>query len=325
MFYNENQKNRYLLYCKYELTTIESIKVIFNSISPVENHYNKDVSLFVGEQIVDLLKKFNSKSRNFLRVVCAYLFDYYNWCLDENLVPKNNFGNPFDINRTKRIIEEIVPKELLNNKFYTKEKHLEYLDKINDPSNQLILHSIYLGINGDESEEIRRLQITELSEERKQVRLFTGRIVNVDNLFIDLMKKTANAKYYYPDGTIESSKIGYYTYSRANYVLRACTRGEEFDNAPISKQVFFARTRLIKKQSGNPLLTVSVIYRNGLINYIKEKYKEQNISLDKALFDMKNNQSYAYDQITEEYISEFGSKMTARMLRMLVKDYMDCI
>jgi hypothetical protein len=98
MFYNESQKERYLENCKYELTTIETIKVIFNGIAPVENHYNTDVSLFIGDQITDMLKKFNSKSRHFLFAICNYLTDYYNWCFDEHLVPLNNFGNPYAIN-----------------------------------------------------------------------------------------------------------------------------------------------------------------------------------------------------------------------------------
>jgi hypothetical protein len=182
-WYNKEQKERYIEMCKYELTTIESIKVLFTISSMVESRNKKDLSLFDSNQIIELLKKINSKSRKFLRATCVFFSDYYNWCVSENLVPSNNLGNPYDVSRVKGIIDMVIPKEVLKNKFFIKEEFYKYLDNLFDPSNKLLAYCLYLGIRGQENEEIRKLKSSDLNEKRKEVRLFNLKSYFADMLF----------------------------------------------------------------------------------------------------------------------------------------------
>jgi hypothetical protein len=292
----------------------------------VESRNKKDLSLFDSNQIIELLKKINSKSRKFLRATCVFFSDYYNWCVSENLVPANNLGNPYDVSRVKGIIDVIIPKEVLENKFFTKDEFLKYVDNIYDPSNKLIAYCLYLGIRGQENEEIRKLKSSDLNEKRSAVRLFDERIVKVDDTFINLFKETVNAEHYYPDNRDYANKLSLYTYSTSDYVFRPCLRGDEtYTNEPMPLQTFLTRLTLIKKQSGNLYLTGNVIYRNGLINYIKERYAEKDVSLKDALFYKVDKHPYFYESETQQYIDEFGSNITARMLRSEIKDYLDCL
>lgn len=329
MWFNKEQKERYLENCKYEYTTIETIKVLFNMSYEVEarRDNNTDLSNFTEKQIIELFKKFNSKSRVFLQGVASYFFDYYEWCKSENLI-YGGLGNPYELKRVRRIIEEIVPQEILNQMFFDNEIFMEYLDDILDVSNKFIAYALYSGINGDKAEEIRKLRITDLHEDKKQVRLCTGRIVNVDDAFIRLMKQTASAEFYYPDGKNQSSQLGYYTYANSEYVLRPCRRGENYSDTPLSREMFYARVRKIREQVGNPYLTAHIIYDNGLINFIKEKCNEDGIDFEDAIFEKGEEgegREYFYNKQVQEYINEFGSNKTTRLLRMQIKDYMDYI
>jgi hypothetical protein len=322
--YNEAQKERYLENCKYELTTINTIRIIFRMCATVEGRDGNsvDLSLFNGEQILELFKKFNSKSRDFLKGISGNLKDYYSWCEKEHLVPINNLGNPYDLNRVRGIIDTLVPIEFLNQKFFTYDEFLGYVNNIKDVSNKFIAYARYLGFTSDE---IVNFKMTDYNEKRKGVRLYNGRIVYVDDIFVDFMTQTSNATYYYPEGKAESSKLGLYTYSKTDYLLRTCVRNDEYSNEPIAQQPFAARLMLIKKQSGNPFFSMSVIYKNGLINFIKNKYEQKGITLKIAMFEKKNAHAYVYEEETQGYIEEFGSKMTVRMLRKEIKDYMDCL
>jgi integrase len=323
VMYNMEQKERYLDNCKYEDTTIETIKIIFRASADVEKFYNTDVSLFNRLQVYDFLKKLNAKSRNYLRSACIYLSDYYNWCYSEHLVPTNIIGNQFDVNMTRGLIEEIIPREMLANKYFTQEELIEYINNQKDVSNKFILYALYLGVKGEEYQELINLKMEDLDEQNKVLRLITGRTIQVDDLFIDLMKQTNDSNFYYADGVKKILRNGANEYLPSRYVLKQCKTGTS--DSPITKGILQPRLGVIKEASGNQYLTVSVIYKNGLINYIKKQYAKENITLKQAMTSMINGAEYEFEKQTQDYTYEFGSKITTRMLRLEIKDYIDLL
>lgn len=321
MWFNETQKQRYLDNCHYEFTTIETIKVLFNNTSEVEFRNGVDLSNFNENQIIEMYKKFNSKSREFLRSVSSYFFNYYEWCNNENLID-TNLGNPYDLKRVRSIIEEIIPLKLLSNKYFTQEIFMEYMAAIMDISNKFIAYAIYNSIT---TEELINLKITDLNEESKCVKTYTGRQVFVDDLFIKLMKETNLASHYYPEGVKESNKLGLYSYSQTSYILKPCGRSDDFNDVPITMQIFFARTRIMKKQAGNPFISANVIYKNGLNNFIKKRYKERGISIRDAFMTTNDSNVYMYESEIQGIINDYGASYKTRMIRMQIKDFFDNI
>lgn len=315
--YNEEQKMRYLESesCKYEDATLESIKRYFNSLAPTEEYYKEDLIYFTRPQIIDMLKKVNSKSPKYLTTICIHCEDYYNWCLSEGII--TNVVNPYVYNMTKDIIEEIIPQSVVSRKYFKKDELLEYISKVFDPTNKFILYSLYQGMSFDE---IISIRIQDLNKEDNVLKLITGRVIKVDDYFIDLMEKANAMEYYDVDGDTKIDKHGIYSYAQTGYVLKPLARG---DNNQISYAMFGIRLNAIKKQAGNPYLSIPTLYKNGLINYIIGKYAEQGITLETALFDAINKKIYTYDKQTQKYIDEFGSKLQVRFVRHELEDYMD--
>lgn len=318
--YNSDQKERYLANCKYENTTRNLIKFIYTASAIEEFKYDKDVCEFNQIEVTDLLKSFNSKSPHRLKSNCVYLNDYYLWCYNEGLV--DSIINPFDKIVTDIIIENIIPSSTLAEKYLSKEEIINCKNEIIDVTNQFIFYALYLGIKGEEYEEIRNLKISDLDIHEHKVKLITGRIVNVDDLFINLMINANDELNYFPEGIEKESRANKYTYGSSEYVIKLC--GVKYCDQ-VSYQYLSQRIRVAIKQINKKYISASTIYKNGLINFIKEKYEEQNIPLKAALFNEINNKLYVHDKETEQYIKEFGSGMTVRMLRMELREYIDQI
>mgnify|MGYP001193193875 CR=1 FL=1 len=320
--FNEDQKLRYLRNCNYAETTIETIKIIFKATSRVEEYYNKDLCEFTQAEVNDLLKSMGNKSRAYLKGVCVYLENYYNWCLSEGLISDviNKYNPVFVTN----IINEIVPKELLYNKYFSKAKLLEYINNIADITNKFITYALYYGIS---IEELVHIKMDDLDINNKILYLSkTNRNIKVDDMFVKIMQDANKAEFYNEDGSmIALDKIGLYGYRESEYVLKHMNR-TQIDNQPLTKAMIAKRLSTIKEQSGNEFLTAPTLYKNGLINYIIEKFKEDKgiINLETILFDKINGKLYTYDEDTQKYIEEFGSQITVRMLRRELKDYIDC-
>jgi len=318
MYYNEPQKLEYLSIeeNRFAESTIEVAKIIFAGSAEVERQYDIDLSNFNRQQVVDLLKKYNSKSKGYYKVMCVIFSDYYNWCLNRGYVDESNFTDWYHSKISNKIIDEILPSSLLKDKFFLKEDVIKYLDDVLDPTNKLLLYAPSVGINGDNHEDLKYLRVDDLLEKRSAIQLHSGKIQIVDELFIELLKEADKSTIYYPEGmeNFTSRRNGY---SDSIYVFKRC--GGKL-NEVITNPILNKKMSVIRKQIGNKFISISTLYRNGLINTIKEHYEKQDISLYTAIFHKNNNKIYTYDKETRDVIDRYNSNITVRMLRMELKD-----
>lgn len=319
--YNEEQKLRYLNQCKYEDTTIESIKNYFSSVAAVERFYDKDLSEFIQPQIVDMFKKVNSRSRAYLTSMSIFFADYFNWCLSEGLI--TDIINKYDTSQTKLIIESVIPTKIIREKYFKKEQMLDYVDKIYDVTNKFIAYALYRGIKGDNYSELIHLRLNDIDGKTKTAKLITGREVIINDMFMELARNADLADYYNADGSTSLDKLRYYGYVDADYILRPMNRNEP---QPLTMNMIQNRLKVIKEQSDNEYFTTTTIYKNGLINCIIERHKEKrpDIDLEEILFDQVHGKLYTHDRETQGYINEFGSAINVRMLRRELKDFINC-
>jgi integrase len=317
--YNPKQKEWYMKDSNYEETTVELLEKIFNSTEFEENNvFEKDVCYFNQLEVTDLLKSLNSKSRLRLQNICVYLKKYYDWCYRKNIV--QNIDNPFDRTITDIIIDDIIPKEDISDKYFNEETLLEYKDKVKDPMNKFILYAIYSSIKGDEYCDLVNLKMSDLDEKNKTVTTISGRIVEVNDLFIQLMKDADRQTHYYPNGEIPETNFDNNRYPDSPYVIKTCRATPD----PVKYQIVANRLKVIKNQTENEFMSVNILYKNGLVNYIQKKFALKNITLKTALTQKINGRTYTYDTETEQYIKEFGSLITVRMLRREIVDYLNC-
>jgi hypothetical protein len=326
MLYNEEQKNRYMKQSNMVESSKDVFEMILKTATKVEVQENMDLSNFNRPQVVNLLKTYNAKSRQYLRLVCNHFSNYYSWCCSEGLVDITNFTNWYDVKLAKPIISEVLSNEMLTDKFFNDEYILDCVNnKVKDKQNKLLLYAPYLGIDGNDHEDLRYLKIDDLNEENKTINLISGRIANVDDLFIELIKDANKATRYDKNGTGEFGR-GHTEYGVSQYVFKSC--GVTEVDALISSKNMNQRFATIKDQTGNRLLSIPLVYKNGLLNYIEKYFKTQGVSLYEALLDKKetkidygkNETRYIYEGKVQELINEFGSKMTSRMLRHQMSD-----
>lgn len=316
--YNELQKHKYLENCKYEETTRHTIEMMFRAAARVERKFNLDLAEFNIPKVEELLKSYNSKSKRYLTNMCVYYSDYVNWCRVNCLTNPSNAINPYDSAIVKDIIERVVPISLIKGKFFSKEDVLEHMDCLSDVSNKFLLYAPFMGVKGQNYHELGHLKMSSLDEENKIIKLTDGRTLPVDDLFIELMKKTDQAEYYVHEekNYINNKKD---KYDSSIYVFKYCNNNRNI-NTPIGLNFISLRFATIKQQTGNKFLTVSTLYNNGLINFIKEHFKKQGKSLEEALYSKKNNKLYTHDDELQKLIYQFGSNKTIRMLRYELKD-----
>lgn len=319
MYYNHELKQEYLDNCKYEDTTIEVIKVIFNATEIVEIKWKKDLCFFNRSEIIDLLKSFNSKSRSRLRSTCVYLADYYNWCLyEKHLV--SDLVNYYHYTLSNDIIELVIPTEELNDKYFNEKELLSYKDNVIDPSNKFIMYALYCGVK---SEELINIKMSDYDEKTNELNLRSGRKINPNKLFYDLMRKANAQEMYLPDGIETDTMRQTNSYVDNGYVLKPCRTGDF--GTPISIKTLSPRIATIKEQSGNEFISITTLSKNGMINYIKKHYNNKGITLYDAFMEKVNGKRYKYEEETQGCIEEFGSTMTVRMLRREIKDFLELL
>lgn len=318
IMYNQIQKQKYLDSCKYNKGTRYTIMNMFRGAARVERHFGTDLANFNKPKVEELLKSYNSKSRDYLTSMCVYYADYFNWCLENAYVDPSNVINQYDSSMVKTIIENIVPFKLIKGKFFNKKDILKYLDCIEDVSNKFIMYALFIGIKGEDFHELSHLRMSSLDEEKRVVKLTDGRLRSVDDLFIDLMKKTDQSQFYYEEGkSYINNKRN--IYDDSIYVLKYC-RNNKNANLPVNRGFYSVRLKIIKRQTSNKFITAPTLYMNGLINFIKEQFEKKGITLEDAFFHKTNNKLYTYNDDIEKLITEYGANKTVRMLRYELKE-----
>jgi hypothetical protein len=320
--FNEFQKRRYLdgEYFRFEESTKEVAERLFETVSETENQKNLDLAEFTKLQVVELLKNINSRSKNYLRLVAKNCFEYSNWCRVEGFVDKS-IPNSYDYSIVKNIIDDLIPLRLLEDKHFLREDIKKYLDVIYDPLLKFVLYASFCGVYGNEGENLSYLKFSDINQEEKTVKLKDGKLVNIDDLFIQLAFALDSATEAYQVGENNSRKPNQYVYDQSVYILKTC--GRMTVDAPVTRTFIMAKFRDIQKLLNNKFINGGNLYKNGLINYIYEKFKEQNITLKQALFEKKDKRNYTYSKELQQYINEFGSGMTDRMLRLQMQDIID--
>jgi hypothetical protein len=318
MLYNENQKLRYMNQGDLSEDAKDVFKFILATAAKVELQEGEDLSNFNRQQVINLLKMYNSRSRHYLRLLCNHFSKYYKWCYTEGLVAENNFTDWYDINLARPIIQEVLPAELIDEKMIDHETMLEFIDKVKDKSNKFLLYAPYVGIKGNDLEDLRYLRAKDLNEDEKTIKLYSGRIAQVDDLFIKLLKDADSSLRYDKngDGAITKKSTDYCI---SEYVLKPCSSVE---NSVVSSKLLVARYRTIKEQTGNKFLNPMNVYKNGMINFVKDYFEKRGISLKHALFKKTEtgkkggaNSLYVYNSELENAIKEFGEVLEPRMLR----------
>ena len=272
----KQRKEWYLEECAettYEESTIELLKRIFQSLELEERAFEKDASEFTDHEAIDYLKSLNSTSRIRLSNVSWLLSRYHQWCYDKGLV--QNIIDPFDERTITRVIEDIVPDEVVSNKIIKEDSFRELLELEPDYVNQFICVCFYYGVKGDDYIEMKNLKFEDLDEEINTVKLITGRKAIVDDYFIEHMKKAYNTEKFIASNIENRRNYKQSLYMDSDYIIRpTASKGNMSTSEVVMNSFIQKRMILVRNNVGNQHFTATNLYFNGLVNYIKKKYNE---------------------------------------------------
>jgi hypothetical protein len=323
MFYNELHKNRYLKNCRFEETTISVIKMWFNTTEPIESMLNKDLYNFSRADVMKLFKSFNSTSKRTLTTVSFFFSDYYQWSLKEGAVSTKDNPDPYEVNMIKSLINNIITIDMIEDKYFKKSDVLCWLKTLKDPTLRFQLYAVYCGAYGKEYGDLTNLKLIDINKSDKTVKLQSGIKINVDDLFIQLAEEADKQTEFTPNGTNIDDKWHRYVFDKSNYIIKSCRTGKV--NEPVKRLVVNMRFNIIKKQCQNRFLTGNTIYKNGLINYIRESFEKENVSLVNAIFQKSNDKEYTHSLKLDKVIQEFGSQINGRALRGDLEDVIELL
>jgi hypothetical protein len=246
---------------------------------------------------------------------------YYNWCLSKGII--EDVDNKYKLSNVKSTIEDLVPVNVLSKKIFSPDDINELVNEIPQVEYKLYIYGIFCGLT---IEDLIHLKMSDYNNETNELKLYSGRIINPDKLLYNLMWQTDSMEYFDKDGTgscLEGRYKFRYMYVKTEYVFKAAgSKTTNYDY--ISKNVYNKGIRYIQRYFNNKNITYVNIHKSGLINFIKEKYESEGITIQEAFTKKKNERDYEYESKTQEYIYEFGEKkMTVRMLRMGIMDIID--
>jgi hypothetical protein len=212
---------------------------------------------------------------------------------------------------------------MLNRKIFTFKDIDELITDIPQVEYKCFIYCIFSGLS---IQDIRYLRMQDYDNNTNELKLNTGRIFKPDKLLYNLMAQTDSLEYFdkYGDGsTLEGRYKFKYKYSPSEYVFKNSGANNKSIDGAISIGVYNRFLREVQRYFNNKNITYSNLHKSGLINFIKEKYEAKDVTMKEVFTKMKNNREYEYDSETQEYIYEFGEKITTRMLRMDIIDIVD--
>lgn len=306
----------------FEESTIEFLRNIFSSLEESEKTFEKDVCEFTDEEAIDYLKSINSTSRVSLTNRSWYISKYHEWCYNKGVT--QNINDAFDIRTINKIVESIVPNDIMEQKIIKEDYFKECVEKLKNDIDKFILICLYYGARDDEFVSMRNLKITDLDEENKTIQLI-GRRLCVDDYFIEHMKKAAEAEFYVQDEGVQSKNAGQTIYIKNDYVIRStAAKADEYDDNPVKVSYIAKRVSMARLCFGDNSFQIRNISKNGLINFIKKQFQKDNVTLKDAFFKKGSNNVYLYENQIQEHINEFGHfGKTTRSLRADIKELVD--
>lgn len=322
--YNEFQKKRYLESKDFvhDEGAKEVAERIFETVSKTEFQKDKDLSEYNKLQVIDLLKNVNSKSKNYLRLVSKFCFEYTNWQKTQG-ASDNGSPNYYDYAITKDIIDDLVPLSMIQDKYFTRDYIINVVkNKIKDPMNRFLVYAPFSAVCGANCDNLKYLKYSDINVKEKTVNLKSGITVGVDDLFIELARAANETIEYMPEGvsemdTARNSKM--FLYSGSNYIVKSCGGREKAEDV-VTQSFIIQRFKFIQKQVENEFITPSNLYKNGLINFIKERFEEEGVTLRQAFFEKLDKINYVHSGKLTKYIEEYGSNLNIRQLRREIEE-----
>ena len=284
--YNEEQKKRYLNFCRGKLTE-ESVSLIvgtFNRIESFEKLYEKDCAEFGPSEISGMYGCLNYKNEFGYSTVNSRLAGYTDWCIGENIVAINHY-NEFGLSDYVRYVNT----RLITLRYMTKSHFEKFCGSILNPRDEFFVRCLYEFGRSKDYAEILEMRFSDIDQQKKQVLLCTGRIVDVSEKLISCANQ-ANAETTYVIPVREAKK----PLEDGSTIFRRIVRSGS--RAPGVNYVNSLMASIARNTGEVKGVNASTIAESGMFYYIARKAKELGITPEEFVKDH-------WDELVNQYIT----------------------
>ena len=305
--YNEEIKIRFLEDINIDKYPPRWWERVFENSFEFENKKQKDLYAFTTPEILEFYKFIEAKTLTSLVITNTNVIKYGDWALQNNLIfdGQNHFCEI-----SMEMLNQCVSKVSTLTPLTTFKGFMDFLRGIKNDQDKYIFMAMFEGIKGKQYEEIVKLQLSDIDEPTKTVKLCTGRKMSVSPEFIQICKNAdSQTDYLALSDDIEKEDLIERPLTPSIYIYKekANSRGI---NTP--RTVFNTVVRNIAYMGyDNKSLTVKMIRDYGLICHLNNraaKYKMHTVDMlygDKSLYEDIVNKYYFNLNTKKRFILEY--------------------
>ena len=268
IFYNKEQKNRFLETIDKKQYSELHWERLFEKTGEREQHYKKDLCNFTKQQAIEVLKWFGSSSYKTLNVLKLDLEKYVGWCLINTLVVdnQNHFSELDD-----KVINSCVDSSKMKQMIIPKDKFITFINSLDNYIDKYIYMALYEGISGLQLIDLLNIKMEDIDESNMTISLSSGKVIPVSKQFINICKLADKEEF-------RVTKDGRKCYLESSSTIYKRRPNTTEDSHRVIQRLI--RTSTIDGYS----LTTKSIMNSGLINMINELAKENNCNGEDVIY-----------------------------------------
>lgn len=276
--YNDEIKTEYINQLRSS-SVAHLITSVFKLHKQYEEYFGKDFYDFIEPEIIELLTSMNAISFTSLNSKCSVLRTYTRWAIEKRL-------NKDNINH----YDSITPEDIYSclNKFTQQKKYitLEELEEVSENfiniSDAALCYCLYFGIYGKKGEEIKNLTGDDISLITNQVRLVSGRVLELPSNIVKILHDSCNEyDYLLPD----EKRLALMSLDPTDASVFKKRINARFDTIDSNQKRIMGRLTKLKTETGCISLGISRLKNSGLLEAIKNYVDRTNVPVDKLYDD----------------------------------------
>ncbi len=204
--YNEAQKERYLriVDSEYSKEYHANLKSLFNTCSPMEELYGKDLSLFSHEEINGLYMHIRYADVWTYSNANGRLSGYTAWCCSQNLVYDGcNHFTEFQLSD----FEQYINKRLESMRYLTTDAVYSFVDEIENPRDKFLVLAIFEIGKSTNFQDIYQMRLSDIDPETLKVKLTSGKTVSISFKLYSIACEADSLEEYYAEGSSKPKKF----------------------------------------------------------------------------------------------------------------------
>lgn len=276
----------------------QAYDVLFNQTAPYETYYGKDVCDFTFSELIYMYKMWNLRSDSTLWLKNSYLKYYEVWANENGY--KNSLESPFNIVTTD-ILQQCINQSLRKIGVISRDELLKWIDQSANPREQFMTLALFEFGKGRSYEDIFFARMEDINAAKHQMKLHSGRIVEISDELIKLANKSSRTDEYFLNEKDSAPLI-----DDGTIIKRFRNSSGELRKGLV---VYNGIRKLLKDtELGNYVSTLN-IESSGMIWFIKEKAKQANMKPADYLManrDLVGNQFHKKQIIVKTFVAKYG-------------------